>query len=657
MRSVRPHLALVTVLLLALTWWGALAQSAQAAEEILNFDVALEVRRNGDLIVTETITVRAEGIQIRHGIYRDFPLTFRYPDGSAGRVGFEVLRVKRDGQYEPWFVRHPSASIARVYMGDRDRYVTTGVHTYALTYRTTRQIRFFPDHDELYWNVTGNAWAFPIHRARVRVILPEGARIIRHALYTGKTGSRESDARVLRASGNLFEAETTRTLVPGEGFTIALAFPKGFVAEPSRLQRLWWRLQDMIGPVWLLAGTGVVVAWFLYAWWRYGRDPASGIIIPRWEPPQGISPAATHWLVAEASGSGAEERRAFIAALISLATKGFIELGRDNDNTVLRRRKPAATGLPPGETLLMNELFSTSDTFTIRKESGDRLNAILERFSKILKEEVERAHVVRNRFHFAIGMVLVLITLGGLVALALLGHASATTTLFMSIFVLLPSLIVGRVAWTLSDTKGTGFWITLLLTLFLAGVLVVMFGPALFARNNMQLLPTGWHLAVFAALIILPMAVLAAWYMLPRPTASGRKLLDEIEGLRMFIETAEKERLNRVPASSAGGAPDMSAVLFERLLPWAIALGLEEPWTRAFHRWLDKAATAAGYQPSWYHGGSLDDITSMDRSGGLVSSLDSSIVSALPAPDISASGFGSGGGSGGGGGGGGGGGW
>src|SRR5690348_2513025 len=73
-----------------------------ADERITNYDSKIEVARNGALTVTETISVIAEGDRIRHGIYRDFPTTYTDKLGRRVHVGFDVLRVMRDGHEEPY---------------------------------------------------------------------------------------------------------------------------------------------------------------------------------------------------------------------------------------------------------------------------------------------------------------------------------------------------------------------------------------------------------------------------------------------------------------------------------------------------------------------------------------------------------------------------
>ena len=210
-------LAFVVALFLGLT------TSAFAEERIVNFISDVTVNADASLEVRETITVNAEGNDIRRGILRDFPTTYTDRRGNRTRVGFEVLGVTRDGRSEPYALESISNG-TRIKIGDADVFLYNGQHTYEIAYRTTRQLGFFPEFDELYWNVTGNGWTFAIDQARVIVRLPVGAKIVQHAEYTGYQGVQGKDARVLTATGDRYEAETTRGLWVAEGFTIAVAW-------------------------------------------------------------------------------------------------------------------------------------------------------------------------------------------------------------------------------------------------------------------------------------------------------------------------------------------------------------------------------------------------------------------------------------------------
>ncbi|HJT97712.1 MAG TPA: DUF2207 domain-containing protein, partial [Rhodanobacteraceae bacterium] len=147
-----------------------IATSACADERILDFHSDITIAPDAGMDVAETIRVRAEGNQIRHGIYRDFPTDYRDDLGNRVHVAFEPATLTRDGSDEPFHTEGQDNGI-RVYFGSESTLLPPGEYTYVLRYRTTRQLGFFADHDELYWNVTGNGWDFPIDAASATVAL------------------------------------------------------------------------------------------------------------------------------------------------------------------------------------------------------------------------------------------------------------------------------------------------------------------------------------------------------------------------------------------------------------------------------------------------------------------------------------------------------
>ena len=161
-----------------------------AQERILAYDSMVVVQADGGLDVTEKITVRAEGDQIRRGIYRDFPTRYRDRYGNRVVVDFEMLGVTRDGRPEPWFTERKPNGV-RINTGNDDFLPVPADHSYALHYRTTRQLGFFADHDELYWNAIGTGWAFPIEHGSVEVRLPRPVPVadLQAGGFTGAQGA------------------------------------------------------------------------------------------------------------------------------------------------------------------------------------------------------------------------------------------------------------------------------------------------------------------------------------------------------------------------------------------------------------------------------------------------------------------------------------
>ena len=217
------------------------ALAAEEMEKILNFESLITVNSDSSLTVEETITVLALGVEIKRGIYRDFPTHYKDYLGNNYNVSFEVLEVLRDGSKINYWTERLSNGI-RTYLGDKDIYIPKGQYAYTLKYKTTRQLGNFSDHDELYWNVTGQGWVFPIERASARIILPEGmtADQIKLDGYTGSSGSQAKNFTT-EIIDNQPYFETTKPFNPYEGLTIVVGWPKGFVQEPTQKDEIiYW---------------------------------------------------------------------------------------------------------------------------------------------------------------------------------------------------------------------------------------------------------------------------------------------------------------------------------------------------------------------------------------------------------------------------------
>ena len=663
--------------LAALAALATCATPARAEEAIERFDSTIEVRTDGDLAVTETIVVHAEGLQIRRGIYRDFPLRFRDAEGRLREVGFELVEVMRDGRPEPHFTRRNDRGV-RIYAGSEDMLLQPGRHTYRFSYVTSRQLRHFPDHVELYWNVTGNEWAFPIREATATIRLPGNAPPVRWTAYTGRFGERGGDFRAgLQADGALGFA-STRTLQPGEGLTVVAELAAGAVAAPSRTQQVGYAMLDY--RRYLLAGLGMlgVFAFYLIAWRAVGRDPPKGTIIPLFHPPAGISPALAAYIRNWGWKGGWRE---FTAAAVSLAVKGLVVID-DREGTLTLKRVVAGTdaqragaaaagsdatvestaALPAGERALLAWVDARAGTARIERASGESLVSALARFKTAIEKDNRGRFFRRNLGYFAAGIALTALAVGTILRFGyvdddeiglLVGVVVAGVFVGGFLVGTVRSLLKARSLRTIIPAA-----IHAAVILFIGSMLTTMLlqsGASLdgFRRTALDVLAErGFPLALVGGFALLNGLF---YYLLRAPTAAGRPVMDQIEGLELYLRTAESARMNMA------GAPELTTAHFERLLPYAIALEAEKPWSEAFEAAFARAHPGEdvqdAYRPAW-HGGTRWSGHGFGSSvAGAVAAAEASFASATPAPSSSSSGFGGGGGSGGGGGGGGGGGW
>lgn len=620
-----------------------LALPALARERIASFTSDVTINLDGSLDVREIITVIAEGNEIRHGIFRDFPTRYYDRRGFWVKAGFDVLSVERDGAEEPYKLESLFNG-TRIRIGDADRFVDPSYHTYEINYRTTRQIGFFEEFDELYWNVTGNGWVFPIDKARVIIRLPPHAEIRQSAAYTGPQGARGTDFEIVTGSGDVFRAETTKPLAPYEGFTVAVAWQKGILFPPSDAQKWGWWFSDNMGLIALLLGALATAGYYFYAWDRVGRDPPAGTIVPLFAPPKGMSPAGARYIREKSL-----DDRGFAAALIGLAVKGRLKIS-DDAGTFSIDRSPQpwsnAPGLEPADKVLFEAL--PYNALTLKQSNYTQVRAAKSALEKALQTEYEGKAFIRNVSWFWKGALLSVAVL--ILGAFLMPRQEAASGLFTIVWSGIWWGVIISILWTAVNgfKSSQGFFskigsllpMVFVIPFFIGGLA----GPLLMLGGSSSIS----QYALIGAAALLGVMNLVFFYLLRAPTIPGRKLLDDLEGFRMYMTTAEEERLKILHP------PEKTPELFERYLPYALALDCENEWNEKFTAVLAAAAAAgAATAPSWYTGTNWS-------SGGftrtLGSSLTSSVAAASTAPG-SSSGSGGGGFSGGGGGGGGGGGW
>lgn len=554
---------------------------ARAEEEtIRSFNSNIIVHEDSSMTVAETIVVYAGHNEINHGIYRDFPTRYKDEKGYNYMVGFTVEKVLLDGAP----VQYAVSSVyngKRVKIGDPNSLVLIGWHTYEITYTTNRQLGYFQDHDELYWNVTGNGWAFPIEKASARIILPTGIDIgqIQITAYTGRQGEKGADYnnKFLENSFNVSVPyfETTRILAPKEGLSIVVGWPKGFVTEPTRNEKIIRFIQDNFGLILGIIGLIFGIIYYCMAWYWQGRDPKKGVTIAQYEPPANTNAAQIRFL-----RRYGYDNKVFVAAILEFAVKGFITIAEKKKifkkYYVLTKVLSPKNNPTPEDNKKLHDLFGASDSIEIGDEYHANIAVAIKNMKKFLQDSMGK-YFTRNIGLWLVGVAIFIISL------LLVGSQFLALLIFLAI----PSLA----------------------------------------------------------------AIMIFYFLLRKPTVEGRKILDHIGGFKWFLEVTEKDRMN------FHNPPGKMPELFEKFLPYALALGVEHKWAEQFFQ-VFKSMEAQGtpYHPLWYVGAGFNPTNPAAFGNHFGSSLNHAIASSSVKPG-SSSGFGGGGGSGGGGGGGGGGGW
>jgi uncharacterized membrane protein YgcG len=525
----------VALVLVGMLAAGMGPATAQSAESIHRYEVAIQIQGDGSIVVRETIDYDF-GTAQRHGIFRDIPTTLRYDDARDRTYPLDVVSVTGSPgtpvQYE---TEDAGAGTTRIRIGDPDGTIA-GRHTYVITYRMSGALNGFPDHDELYWNAIGPDWSAPIQQAKVTVAAP--GPIDRIACYAGPAGSSLPCQKSAVKEGTASFAQPS--LDPYDAFTVVVGLSKGIVAEPAPILTERWTLRrSFTATPFTVGGSLLLVALVLGGFgrvvWRTGRDrryrgsqvdvlmggpaetpeqtvplfegDASGPV--EFAPPLGLRPGQIGTLVDEVANP-----LDVTASVIDLAVRKYLVIEEIPKRGWFGKPDWKLTKLrDPDRELLEYERELLDGLF----EDGQEVN-----LSDLRTTFVSRLHRVQDALY--------------------------RDAVEKGWFAGRPDRIRGR-------------WVA-------AGIGVLVVGGVL------EFAAVRWtHLALLPLAVILAGLLLivgAKW--MPRRTATGTGLVRRVRGFRTVIATAETNLARFAEKEN----------LFTRYLPYAIVFGLTEKWARAF---------------------------------------------------------------------------
>ncbi len=619
----------------------ATALVGQEQERILSYHSDLRIFLNGRMQVTETIRVQSNQEQIRHGIYRTFPTKYHDHYGNRYSVPLEVTSAFRDGGTEKFHIESESNGV-KIYLGDAETVLSPDIYTFVLVYETNRQLGFFNDHDELYWNVTGNGWEFPMDSVSATVELPgqAAAALTGWSGFTGESGSTEKSVAFRRLDDGRFYFAATRPFSAREGLTILLTWSRNIVQRPSHSQIIQHYIKDNAGISVSLLSFAIVLLYYYLQWRRVGRDPQKGVIIARFSPPEQLAPETIRFLTRMGY-----DKKTFTAFLLNLAVQGQIII-REEDGVYFIRRNQTTTTISAEHSAILTALFAGGQEVELKNTKHAQIQAAVDQLQKLLNNSPYAKYFKTNRKAFWPGVAL---TVAALTCSTL--AFAASEAIFMIIWLMFWSMGVIALVYTCiklwrnavsaSHTKyasvASAIFMSLFSIPFIAGELFGLYALSLTA--SLAAAP------LFAGIIFVNYLF---HHLLKAPTPQGRKIMDQIDGFKMYLAAAEKERWHALYP------PDKTPQLYEKYLPYALALGVEQEWSDQFAAVLQDAQYLSN-NVSWYQSNRSTVIGLADFGSAFGNSFASAISSSSTAPGSSSGS--SGGSSGGGGGGGGGGGW
>jgi len=371
---------------------------------IISFNSDIEIQKEGTLLIEEKIDVDF-GSEQKHGLVREITYKITNEDGDRLKFGIEILDIS-DGQGNKY--NFSSAKIndyIELKIGDPDKLIT-GQKTYVIKYRVSGGITYFTDHDELYWNLSGNYWNYPIESFTSRIELPEGTNEenIKYICYEGNDTSEEQTCDVMYENGFIY-ASSSRLLVPGEGITAGVSFPKGLVAvlEPEKddmslISKIFLGLLVLLASLWYLVlplkifinslkekkfirqNEKIVAAWFES---------------PQYDNGDAFTPAETGFILDKKI-----DHQELTATIIHLAQRGYLKIREDskNDFSFIKAKSIDSPELRDFEKKVLEAIFEKGDEVrdTDLKKSTTLFNKISD-FNKKVEDSLMKEKMFEQK--------------------------------------------------------------------------------------------------------------------------------------------------------------------------------------------------------------------------------------------------------------------
>lgn len=521
------------------------------SERVRHFAARLQLQPDGSLEVREQITVWALGQQIRHGIYRDVPTQRMDWWSGMHEARIEVLGSTLGGQP----VRHRLESASanqRIYLGDGERELPPGQYEFELRYRISDQLQLAGGGSAVHWDVTGSNWQFPVDSVLVEFRQAPGmAGPLPEA--RGEDGDGAALPIEVEQSDGWLRVHHRQPLAPGSGLVLSLHWPTPLQAQAGSL---WQRLSA--GHHYGLLGLALLLVWLTLAWLKVGRDPSPGAVQPLTRLPDGQTPGMLRLLA-----QMAHDPRCFVADLLQLAIAGRLRLV-EREGVLVAERTGSADDLALPLRRLHQGLFSVSEQLSLTPSNRARLRSAVDTHRKALLLGSEGQYFRRNFGYWLPGVLIAALTLIVMIV-QLDGTQARAIGLFMlvwlsgwtvGVYILLRQVVLQWRSAERWQHRLGALGMTAFSLPFLIGELV---GLGVLASVA----------GVVGALIVLGSLLLLLFFhhWMKAPTAAGRKILDQADGLRLAIE--------------GGHATAAGLELAESLLPVAVALDCAPKYAEA----------------------------------------------------------------------------
>jgi uncharacterized membrane protein len=386
-----------------------LAQDLSSGEAATAFNSQITINQNTSVSISETISYYTP-IE-KHGIYRYIPLKYNRGNYVSSMSINRITITDGDGLSIPYSTSRENGNFI-IKIGDPNQ-TFTGQKTYRIAYTLSDALNRFTDHDELYWDITGEGWQFPIEHVSATIASPF-ALINQSACYAGPVGSDNHLCEISKSTSSKAEVKYPEVVNYGDNVTIALFLPHpNQLIFPSLTDRL---LQNLIDNFALIFLPLPLLIMFM-AWYKWGRDyefispnvfdldpdkpqRLKPIFEPKripfvYEPLKDLTPTETGAMLDESV-----DNRDIVADIIDLARRKFLKLEASEKTGFLSstteytftKLKDADDSLHPHQLILYSKIFDDRDVVKLSDLKGS-FYTTMEQAKKSVNDQLTKHHL------------------------------------------------------------------------------------------------------------------------------------------------------------------------------------------------------------------------------------------------------------------------
>ena len=511
------------------------------SEKIRNYEVTVQINRNGTLTVNEVIDYQF-GEEFKHGIYRDIPLRSKIGGFDVHKSFVKMNWIKRDGEDEEYTKNHFYEGI-RYKIGSKTKLVNLDrtESRYELNYDIYNAVFEKDGIYQVYYNAVGQFWNVPVERASVIIRFSDGQEIKKNEIeklevYTGSYGEKGENYDILENNEEIHIS--TKELEPKNGLTFMLNLKTDKIS-PTLADKL--RIVYLSNPATIILPFLLLflTIYSIVTWNLFGRDPQGKSVIPEFNLPKDISPMFAAYINGER-----DTVEILNAGIFTLLTKGFIVANRVNGEIKYNKEYKTVytqeTELAEEERMLLDALSSEKNNiFGGEKRIYNKANSIIE----ILKDKYHKI-IYKNNGSFLVPFYCA-------APVFIIFIFSQTNFELFNPFIILYILI----------TLGSFFhriWITVSKKLLTGLIIIAILGVSFYQ---------GIEIFVFVAYFVILFITYSK--LIGKYTNEGLRKKEYLKGMKMYIKTAEENQIRKFD--------NVKELIeyFNGILPFAVALGVK----------------------------------------------------------------------------------